>query len=203
MSSTAVRVSDAEAEVASGGAAGSEAGGAGGGEAGIDVIAPLFESARISVRTACSALHPDALSGPDAVSLFSSVVEMLRVATSAKMSLASRIDSSGVSRESGYRNAAAQVADIEGVGIGAATTTLLTAGRLRECRSTGEAMANGGRSEAQAKAITAAAVLAPEREGQLIESAQKKSVAELGDDCRRVRAASARSDPMATYRACL
>ena len=98
-------------------------------------------------------------------------------------------------------NAAAQVADIEGVGMGAATTTLLTAGRLRECRSTGEAMANGGLSEAQAKAITAAAVLAPEREGQLIESAQKKSVAELGDDCRRVRAASARSDPMATYRA--
>jgi hypothetical protein len=208
MSSTAVRVSDVEAEVASGGADaggadgdGADGDGADGDEAGIDVIAPLFESARVSVRTACSALHPEALSGPDAVSLFSSVVEMLRVATSAKMSLASRIDSSGVSRESGYRNAAAQVADIEGVGMGAATTTLLTAGRLRECRSTGEAMANGDLSEAQAKAITAAAVLAPEREGQLIESARKKSITELGDDCRRVRAASARSDPMATYKA--
>src|SRR5450759_2100262 len=104
MSSTAVRVSDVEAEVASGGAdaggadaGGADAGGADGDEAGIDVIAPWFESARVSVRTACSALHPEALSGPDAVSLFSSVVEMLRVATSAKMSLASRIDSSGVS----------------------------------------------------------------------------------------------------------
>src|ERR1039458_5209962 len=94
------RGSDVGAEVASGGAGGD---GWDGGEAGIDVIAPLFESARVSVRTACSALHPEALSGPDAVSLFSSVVEMLRVATSAKMSLASRIDSSGVSRESGYR----------------------------------------------------------------------------------------------------
>src|SRR5665811_1349916 len=95
MSSTAVRVSDVEAEVASGGAdaGGADAGGADGGGAdaggadaggadaggadGIDVIAPLFESARVSVRTACSALHPEALSGPDAVSLFSSVVEML------------------------------------------------------------------------------------------------------------------------------
>lgn len=188
MSSAALNATDANADVASG-------------NRGFEGLSPLFESARVSVRTACAALEPDSLSGPEAVSVLTSVVEMLRVATSAKLVLAARIDATGVARESGYRNAAAQLADIEGVGLGAASATLLTAERLRECPAVGEGLANGELSEQQAKTIAAAAVLAPDREDQLIESAHRKSITELGNDCRRVRAASAKADPMAAYQA--
>jgi hypothetical protein len=188
MSSAALKATDAKADVASG-------------NTGFEGLSPLFESARVSVRTACAALEPDSLSGPEAVSVLTSVVEMLRVATSAKLALASRINATGVARESGYRNAAAQLADIEGVGLGAASATLLTAERLRECPAVGEAMANGELSEQQAKTIAAAAVLAPDHEDQLVESAHRKSVGELGNDCRRIRAAAANADPMATYQA--
>ena len=188
MSSAALKATDASADVASG-------------QRGFDALSPRFESARVAVRAACTALEPDSVSGPEAVSLLTSVVEMLRVATSAKLALAARIDATGVAQDSGYRNAAAQLADIEGVGLGAASATLVTAGRLRECKAVGEGLANGELSEQQAKTIAAAAVLAPDREDQLIESAHRKSLGELGHDCRRVRAASAKADPMATYRA--
>jgi len=188
MSSAALQATDASADVASG-------------NRGFDAVGPLFESARRSVRRACAALETESLSGPGAVSVLTTVVEVLRVATSAKLALASRIDASGVARESGYRNAAAQLADIEGVGVGAASATLLTAERLRECPAVGEAMANGELSEHQAKTIAAAAVLAPDKQDQLVEAAHKKSITELGDDCRRIRAATAKENPMATFQA--
>ncbi len=85
---------------------------------------------------------PTPFPGPEAVSVLTSVVEMLRVATSAKLALAARIDATGVARESGYRNAAAQLADIEGVGLGAASATLLdrraAPGVPRRRRGTGQ-----------------------------------------------------------------
>ena len=163
-------------------------------------VAPLLESARHSLAEATSALDVSQLDGSSAVSLFTTVAEILRLATSAKLSLAARLDASGACRDTGHRNTASLVAEIEGVPQSTATSMVQTANRLAQLPATDEAMRQGRLSEAQARAITDAALLAPDHEEELLGAASVKSTGELVNDCRRVKAGSARSDPQAAYR---
>ena len=163
-------------------------------------VAPFLASARSalgSARVELDAFEPE---GRVAVSLLASVAEIVKMATSLKLSLTASISASGACREVGHRNAASLVAELEGIPVGAAGAVVATANRLKECPEADDAMRKGQLSEAQARLITAAAILAPDREGDLVESATTKSITELSDDCRRVRASSAKADPMATYR---
>ena len=163
-------------------------------------VAPFLASARSalgSARVELDAFEPE---GRVAVSLLASVAEIVKMATSLKLSLTASISVSGACREVGHRNAASLVAELEGIPVGAAGAVVATANRLKECPEADDAMRKGQLSEAQARLITAAAILAPDREGDLVESATTKSITELSDDCRRVRASSAKADPMATYR---
>ena len=89
-------------------------------------LGALFEAASSSLHQAVAVLDPECLSGADAQSLYASVVEVLRLATAAKLSLATRIESSNIWRESGHRNAASLIAETEGVGVGQAQSTLET-----------------------------------------------------------------------------
>jgi len=163
-------------------------------------VAEGLESAHQSLATVASTLDVDQLDGPEAVSLFTSVAEVLRLGTSVKLSLAARIDASGAARDTGHRNTASLVAHIEGVPVGAATSTVSTANRLSQLPATDEAMRQGRLSEAQARAITEAALLSPDHEDELLGAASVKSTGELVNDCRRVKAGSARADPVAAYR---
>jgi hypothetical protein len=149
---------------------------------------------------ATSALEVDQLEGPVAVSLFTTVADILRLGTSIKLSLAAQMDASGACRDTGHRNTASLVAEIEGVPVGTATSTVATANRLSQLPATDEAMRQGRLSEAQARAITEAALLSPDHEEELIGAASVKSTGELVNDCRRVKAGSAKSDPAAAYR---
>ena len=164
------------------------------------LVAPLLESARSSLQSARSFLDDAEPEGTEAVSLLASVTDILRMATSVKLTLTASISASGASREVGHRSAATLLSELEGVPIGVATSTVATANRLKDCPEADDAMRNGELSEAQARLITSAAVLAPDREGDLVDAARRKSLAELADDCRRTRAASAKADPEATYR---
>ena len=116
-------------------------------------------------------LDADRVRGAEAAALFEPVVEILRVATAAKLALASRLESSGIWRERGYPNAAAMVAATEGIGLRAAASTLADAERLRSCPATGDALRSGKVSEAQARAITGAAVTSPGRDVELLQAA--------------------------------
>ena len=166
---------------------------------GTDPMAPMLESARHWLAAA-SALDVSQLDGSAAVSLFTSVTEVLRLGTSVKLSLAAQMDTSGACSDTGHRNTASLVAEIEGVPVGAATSTVSTANRLSQLPATDEAMRQGRLSEAQARAITEAALLSPDHEEELLGAASSKSTGELVNDCRRVKAGSARSDPQAAYR---
>jgi hypothetical protein len=163
-------------------------------------VAPLLQQARSSLQSARTLLDDAEPEDSEAVSLLASVTDILKMATSVKLSLTASISTSGACRESGHRNAATLLSELEGVPIGAANATVATANRLKECPAADDAMRNGELSEAQAKLITSAAILAPDREGDLVDAARKKSLAELADDCRRTRATSAKADPEATYR---
>ncbi|MGH8997522.1 MAG: hypothetical protein ACRDYB_16090, partial [Acidimicrobiales bacterium] len=70
------------------------------------------------LKSAVGALEADRLEGSDALSLFGSYVAAERLATAAKVALACRIESSNIWRDTGHKNAASLIAEIEGVGVG-------------------------------------------------------------------------------------
>ena len=162
-------------------------------------VATHLESARRALRSARRELDVGEPDGPEAVYLLSSVADIVKLATGLKLSLAATISATGACREVGHRNTASLVAELDGIPVGAAGAMVATANRLKECPEADDAMRHGRLSEAQARLITAAALLDPDREGDLVEAATTKSLHELSDDCRRVRASSAKADPMAAY----
>lgn len=172
--------------------------------AGVSAIAAIVSRhlgmARDSLVAAVELLDVDQLDGTDSVSLFVSVADVLRTATSLKLSLAAHIDATGTCHQAGHRNTASLVSQIEGVPLGAAGSTVATANRLRKCPATDQAMRQGRLSESQARAITDAAVAAPGSEAQLVDAATSTSADELAENCRRVKAGSANADPKATYK---
>ena len=162
--------------------------------------AGLFALARRSLRDGVATLEVDALSGDEAAELFSDLAEITRQVASARFSLISRLESSEVFRQRGYRNAAAMIADLEKTGVGEANGTVRTARRLRKCPKTAGALATGKISESQAKVIAGAADVAPGAEDSLLDGAGELSAEELATRCLRAKAAVATADPMDAYR---
>jgi len=164
-------------------------------------LSALFETASSSLHEAVAALDPECLSGADAQRLYTSVVEVLRLATAAKLSLATRIESSNIWRESGHRNAASLIAETEGVGVGQAQSTLETGKALGDAPKTAEALRDGKLSEPQVKELASAVAVDPGKEHELVDAAQGESLKNLRDRCRRTKARAASADPAKTLAA--
>jgi hypothetical protein len=146
-------------------------------------------------------LDPECLSGADAQRLYTSVVEVLRLATAAKLSLATRIESSNIWREAGHRNAASLIAETEGVGVGQAQSTLETGKALSDAPKTAEALRDGKLSEPQVKELAAAVAVDPGKEHELVDAAQGEPMRALRDRCRKTKARAASADPARTLAA--
>jgi hypothetical protein len=84
--------------------------------------------------------------------------------------------------------------------LGRARGTLELAQQLEACPATADALADGTLSPLQAKEIAGAATLNPTKENELIDTARHQPVKTLRTECRRAKASSAASDPMATYK---
>jgi hypothetical protein len=130
------------------------------------------------------------------------VVEVLRLATAAKIALATRIESSGIWKESGHRNAATLIAETEGVGVGHARSTLETGRALVDAPKTTEALRDGKLSEPQVKELAGAVAVDPGQEAELVDAAQGgEPMPALKDRCRRTKARAASADPNRTLAA--
>ena len=164
-------------------------------------LGALFEAASSALHQAVAVLDPERLSGADAQSLYASVVEVLRLATAAKLSLATRIESSNIWRESGHRNAASLIAETEGIGVGQAQSTLETGKALADAPKTAEALRDGKLSEPQVKELAAAVAVDPGKEHELVDAAQGEPLRNLRDRCRRTKARAASADPAKTLAA--
>jgi hypothetical protein len=159
-------------------------------------LSALFDQASASLHQAVDALDPDCLCGADAKQLYGAVVEVLRLATAAKMALATRIESSGIWKESGHKNAATLIAETEGVGVGHARSTLETGRALVDAPKTAEAFRDGKLSEPQVKELAGAVAVDPGTETELVDAAQGgEPMPALRDRCRRTRARAATADP--------
>ena len=161
----------------------------------------LLEAASSSLHQAVAVLDPECLSGADAQRLYTSVVEVLRLATAAKLSLATRIESSNIWRESGHRNAASLIAETEGIGVGQAQSALETGKALADAPKTAKALRDGKLSEPQVKELAAAVAVDPGKEHELVDAAQGEPLKNLRDRCRKTRARAASADPAKTLAA--
>ncbi len=147
-----------------------------------------------------SELEPGVLTGPHARLLFEKSVAVTRLADTLKTLLAGRLDEVGFHRQEGFPSAASLLADIEGVGLGAARGTLERAEAASSLPGLDDALRKGELSAAQAAAITDAAQSAPEATDELIDAARREALPTLKEKCRKAKAASASSDPAATAR---
>ena len=141
------------------------------------------------LRSGLADLDPERLSGADAARLLEAFAEVERLAAAGRLLSARRVESSNVWRRSGHRSAAAHVARASGTGIGPAITALETARNLGSLPATDEAVRQGRLSEAQATEVAAAAIVQPEAEAALVETATHQPLSMLRLRCRRVRAA--------------
>lgn len=159
-----------------------------------------LEQATELIAGVLAVLDPSRLTGPDALRLYELGAGVERLASAIKTLLAPRIDESGVCRDRGHRNTPAMLAEIEGVPTGQARNTLEVGMRLSQLPGTEDALRAGTLSGPQVTELSAAAILDPDNEAELVEGAAGQPLQELKERCRRSRATSANNDPVGAVR---
>jgi hypothetical protein len=133
-------------------------------------------------------LDVSVLDARDAARLVEECATIERLAAGAKAIAAGRVAETKVWADTGERSAAHWLAKQSGTTVGQAVSTLETAERLADCPATAEALRSGELSLAQANEISAAAVINPACERDLVERSAGVSLRELRDEAGRVRA---------------
>jgi hypothetical protein len=145
-------------------------------------------------------LDPDCVDGRDAADLYGSFAGMERLAVAGKTLLAPRIESSLVWRETGHRNAAVLLADLEGVSPGQAGATLTLGRRLEALPGTQEEVRKGTLSTPKVAELVDAGVVDPGAELDLVAGAADAPLQAVKDRCRKSRATAVGADPLAGVR---
>jgi Domain of unknown function (DUF222) len=153
---------------------------------------------RGQLKELVTAVDPDAVSGDTARQLWAEFDQVERLAAAGKTLLARRVAQTH-QRAGGTRSAAEELSRRSGTSTGAAKDTVDTSARLPEQPTVQGALRRGGLSAAQAALISAAVAADPGQAGRLTELAPRVSLAELREECARIRAA-ADPDPEATHR---
>ena len=136
-------------------------------------------------------LDPDCVDGRDATDLYGSFAGMERLAVAGKTLLAPRIESSLVWRDTGHRNAAVLLADLEGVSTGQAGATLSLGRRLEALPGTQEEVRKGTLSTPKVAELVDAGVVDPGRELDLVAGAADAPLQAVKERCRKSRATAA------------
>ncbi len=155
---------------------------------------------RAEAEAIVAELDPDRLMGADASALYAEFAASERLMLAGKTLLAPRIETSGVWREDGHKDAASHLAAVEGVSAGQARGTLVNGRRLEELPGTEEVLRQGKLSAPKLTELCGAGTLDPAREPELLQGAADEPLAVVKQRCRRSRATSAQRDPMAAVR---
>jgi 5-methylcytosine-specific restriction endonuclease McrA len=158
-----------------------------------------LERAVDTIRRIVADLEPGRVRGDDAVAWLSALVEVERLGAAGRTLFAARVEASNVWRASGERSAAQFLAHTTGTSVGRAQSVLETAARLEALPATAQAFRAGRLSESQVHEVAAAAAVSPAAEGPLLERANRSTMKQLRDECRRVRHAG--TDDEARYEA--
>jgi Domain of unknown function (DUF222) len=146
-----------------------------------------------------TAVDPDAVSGSTARMWWAEFDRVERLAAAGKTLLARRVAATHRADRSGSRTAAEELARKAGTTAGTAKDAMDTSQRLADQPELDQAVRRGELSPVQAALVSAAAAADPSAEQRLVELAPRVSLAELREECARVKAA-ADPDPDATNR---
>ena len=163
-------------------------------------LGPRVHRAEELLRAVVAELDPARLTGADAARLYGLLASMERLVIAGKTLLAPRIDESGIWRDSGHRNTAVMLAELEGVPTGQARNTLEVGQRLQQLPGTEQALRNGVLSGPKVSELSGAAVLGPGGEAELLHGAAEEGLQRLKERCQRSRATAVRNDPVEAVR---
>ena len=150
-------------------------------------LGPRVHQAEELLRAVVAELDPARLTGADAARLYGLLASIERLVMAGKTLLAPRIDESGIWRDSGHRNTAVMLAELEGVPTGQARNTLEVGQRLQQLPGTEQALRNGVLSGPKVSELSGAAVLDPGGEAELLHGAAEEGLQRLKERCQRSR----------------
>jgi hypothetical protein len=133
-------------------------------------------------------LDPDAVPFSEACDVWAAFDAVERLAVTAKILMARRVEDAGAWRREGSRSPAEQMAKLAGTSSSAARRMLETSKRVRKLPKTAQAMRAGKLSGAKADAIADAAAVTPDAEDGLLDGADTKSLADVREACLRAKA---------------
>ncbi|MCZ7525298.1 MAG: HNH endonuclease [Acidimicrobiia bacterium] len=170
-------------------------------ERGGSAAAPSVQLADLVERAEglLAALDSERFEGDEALAVLGAASRMRRVGGALEVLAAGRVEELGAYRRSGHRSTAHLIATRTGTSPARAAEVVETAKRLGSCPRTEEALVAGALSVEQAHAITGAAHLVPEAEGDLLVVASTESVRTLRERARDVRL-EAEEDRLGRYR---
>jgi hypothetical protein len=122
-----------------------------------------------------------------------------KLAASAKVLLARKVEAAATHRRHGCRSAEEQLAKLGGTTKRDASRAIETSKQLAQLPATAEAVRRGELSLTQAEAVASAAVLKPDAERRLLALAATTNVHELREECQRTRR-QADPEPDATHK---
>jgi uncharacterized protein DUF222 len=146
------------------------------------------------LRPLVADLDVDSLDYKSAAQLVEAFVEVEQLAAAGRVLATRAYDRSQCWRFQGFRSAAHWMAAKANVPAGRARATMEMAGLLDDLPAVAAAFRAGRLSEAQMTEIADAADECPAAEQQLLDYAGKVSLAELREECRRVKAAATPDD---------
>src|SRR5579859_3154398 len=151
---------------------------------------------RAAVTVFAAGFDPVVLSGSDAARVVADAAAIENMAATVKAAAAAWVADTGVWRQGGDRSAAHHLARTTGTTVGQAVEAIDTARRLEALPEVAAKARSGELSAAQSSAIASAVSADPAAAGPLLARAAGSSLAELREECTRVRAA-AEVDPEA------
>jgi 5-methylcytosine-specific restriction endonuclease McrA len=157
----------------------------------------MFEQLRSAIDTLEAVvrdLEPGVVDGDGATRLVELFVRGEHVCAAGKALATKRVEDTGAHRARGHRSAGELLAQVSGVTVGAAESTLRTVKLLEDLPATSAAFRTGALSEVQAREISYAASKDPSAEAALLGTAKRGRVKGLKEHCARVVAASIADD---------
>jgi hypothetical protein len=134
-------------------------------------------------------LDPDAVALCDSPEMWEQFDRVERLAVSAKILLARRVDEAGKWRREGFRSAAEQMALTAGTSVSSAQGQLETSKRVEQQPKTAQAMRRGELSAPKADVVSSAAKVAPAAADRLLALAKTAPLARVREECLRAKAA--------------
>jgi hypothetical protein len=157
-------------------------------------VPELLDEIEAGLRGYVADLDPDRVPAVAAERVFAQLAAIERLASSALILLARRVEAAGGHRQAGCRNAAEQIAKGLGRSVSGAKRMLETSHQLEALPTVADAARAGVLAGPAIEAVAGAAAVAPDYEEKLVAVAARSTYADTRDACLRARASRGRDE---------